>query len=354
VIQVCSVCGTRWNVRDKQRQWCPRCQGALLAPSAVAHSGAHPPAPNPGWNRPGGQGRAPGPGQGPPTGRLPSGYRWIAVRPGAAPSPHRQRRPLGPTPRYQFIPRWGLVDPIAAVDGDSTEPVRGGPSARVIRWTLYTAAAVMLAAAVVHAIRYLLLVINRTSLLPPFVAWTAVWLGVLLSVAVLFAVIGAAVVMTGWLIGRRAAVYAHRGHSDPRSPRELWAGCLIPVVNLVWAPVFLIETATAEETYPRLRKPILVWSLLWVLCTAVSIFGIATSFTDDAQGIADNTVTTTVAYLLAAATVAALARVYFGFERKAVDRPAHRWVIVAADPADQGRRDQSGVAVESGGQEPAA
>ncbi|WP_224187300.1 hypothetical protein, partial [Mycobacterium avium] len=25
MIQVCSQCGTRWNVRDRQREWCPRC-----------------------------------------------------------------------------------------------------------------------------------------------------------------------------------------------------------------------------------------------------------------------------------------------------------------------------------------
>ncbi len=345
MIQVCSVCGTRWNVRDKQRQWCPRCQGSLLPPSAMAQ-----PAPAPqqtGWHRP-----ADAPNQ---AHRLPPGYRWIAVRPGAAPSAPRQRRRLGPTPRYDVIPRWGLFDPVAQLP-PPVEATRTGPSARAVRLTLSTAIGVMIAAAVLHAVRYLLLVINRTTLLPPFVAWTAVWLGVLLSVAVLFAVIGTAVVMAGWLIRRRAAVYAHRGHDDPRSRRALWLGTLIPVVNLVWAPVFVIETATAEEAYPRLRKPILVWWVLWLLCTAVSVFAISTSFTSDPQGIADNTVTATVAYLLSAATVAALMRVYFGFERKPVERPAHRWVIVATDAEgpDQGRSRDREPAVESTGQEPAA
>ncbi|MGB3895235.1 MAG: DUF4328 domain-containing protein, partial [Mycolicibacter sinensis] len=32
MIQVCSRCGTRWNVRDRRRAWCPRCNGALWAP----------------------------------------------------------------------------------------------------------------------------------------------------------------------------------------------------------------------------------------------------------------------------------------------------------------------------------
>ncbi|CAN5403064.1 DUF4328 domain-containing protein [soil metagenome] len=347
MIQVCSVCGTRWNVRDKQRQWCPRCQGALLPPADIPQN-VQAGRPDPGWHRP--TGAAPGPHRAPP------GYRWIAVRPGAAPGPHRQRRQLGPTPRYQVIPRWGLFDQIApATDVESTE-TKGGPSATFVRLTLYVTVGAMLAAAAVHAIRYLLLVINRTTLLPPIVAWSAVWLGVLLSVMVLFAVIGCAVVITGWLIRRRAAVFAHRGQTDPRSARALWAGCLIPVLNLVWAPVFVIETAIAEETYPRLRKPILVWSVLWVLSTGVSVFAIATSFTTDAQGIADNTVTVTFAYLLGAATVVALARVYFGFERKPVERPAHRWVMVAVDSegSDLRRKNESATAVEPSGQEPAA
>lgn len=34
MIQVCSQCGTRWNVRDRQREWCPRCRGRLAAPSS--------------------------------------------------------------------------------------------------------------------------------------------------------------------------------------------------------------------------------------------------------------------------------------------------------------------------------
>ncbi len=96
MIQVCSQCGTRWNVRDKQRSWCPRCNGTLLAPEATAPS---PPAGPNAWR--------PGPRSGP---RLPPGYRWIAVRPGPPPPPRRRRKPLGPTPRYLGIPRWGLVD----------------------------------------------------------------------------------------------------------------------------------------------------------------------------------------------------------------------------------------------------
>ena len=78
VIQVCSQCGTRWNVRDRQRGWCPRCNGALMAP-------VNPPDPR--WS-PGATShpptRPPGPQRGGP--RLPQGFRWIAVRPGPPPA----------------------------------------------------------------------------------------------------------------------------------------------------------------------------------------------------------------------------------------------------------------------------
>ena len=95
MIQVCSRCGTRWNVRDRQRVWCPRCNGTLLAPSrrvTARRSGArvrpHPPCARAVRRRQ----------TGPP--RLPPGYRWIAVRPGAAPPPAAGDANLGPTPRY--------------------------------------------------------------------------------------------------------------------------------------------------------------------------------------------------------------------------------------------------------------
>lgn len=348
MIQVCSACGTRWNVRDKQRAWCPRCHGALLAPSAQADT-----APDPNWGRPGGTPPAQSTQQGGqrPDIRLPPGYRWIAVRPGAAPTSHRKRRQLGPTPRYEYIPRWGLRDYIDPGAGVQAVPPRGGPSARIVRLALTTTAALLAFAALVHVLRYVLLIINRTILLNPAVAFVALWIGVLASVLAIFAIIGCALVLISWLIARRAAVYAHYLQTEPRPAWSLWVGSLVPVVNLFWAPVYVIEMAMAEGVYARLRRPIIVWWVLWALSTLVSIWALATSFTTEAQGIADNTVTMTLAYLFGLAAVVTLGRVYFGFERKPVERPAHRWVVVAAD---QGRTGESGAAVEPEGQEPAA
>jgi hypothetical protein len=337
MIQVCSTCGTRWNVRERRRDWCPRCNGTLLAPTGSDAAGLGTP--------PSGRGR------------LPAGYRWIAVRPGAAPPPRRGRRILGPTPRYAFIPRWGLVDHFAPPDQQQA-PVRAGPSTQMVRTTLIATMAVLAAAALVHLVRYALLIVNRSTLLNPWVAGAATWIGVAVSVIAVFMIVATAVVLTNWLIGRRAAAYAYRGRPDPRAVGRLRAGCLVPLVNLAWAPVFVIELADVEERLHWLRRHIAVWWLVWVASTAVSLFSIATSFATEAQAIADNTVTTIVAYLLALAAVLLVMKVFDGFERQPVEKPSKRWVIVPDDrPSTESPDDtesQNAAAVESEGQNPAA
>ncbi|PXX13153.1 DUF4328 domain-containing protein [Mycolicibacterium moriokaense] len=351
MIQVCSACGTRWNVRDRRRVWCPRCNGALLAPSG--------PPPGAEWGpRPAGS-----PQGSPPRGRaLPPGYRWIAVRPGAAPPPRRGRRPLGPTPRYAVIPRWGLVDHFAAPELQAAPPPRSGPSLGMVRATLISTMVVLGVAALVHVVRYALLIVNRSVLLNKVVALIATWAGVLASVVAVFMVVASAVVLTNWLIARRAAAFAHHRRDDPRPTWALRAGCLVPLVNLFWAPVFVIELAAVEERLNWLRRSIAVWWIVWVFSTAVSGFSIATSFTQDPQGIADNTVTTIVAYLLGLAALLLGMKVFLGFERQPVEQPAKRWVIVRDDQKDEaasaGKQSESepepAAAVESQGQNPAA
>jgi hypothetical protein len=341
MIQVCSSCGTRWNVRDRERQVCPRCQGALMAPSA-------PPAPGAEWSarqaRLGATGAPP---------RLPAGYRWIAVRPGAPPPPRARRRPLGPTPRYPTIPRWGLVEHFDTIDPSATES-RTGPSSSAVRTTLLITVGVLGAAAAMHALRYVLLLINRTVLLNPIVAGAATWLGVALSVVAAFLVVGSIVLLTNWLIARRGAAYEYRGQTDPRDALRLRLGCLAPFVNIFFAPVFVLELAGVENRTSTLRKPIIVWWILWVLSTVVSVFSIATSFTTDPQGIADNTMVTTIAYLTALATLLVAHRVVSGFEQAPVSRPVHRWVMVPDDSPDAQSGGQSARPVESSGQNPAA
>jgi hypothetical protein len=344
MIQVCSRCGTRWNVRDRRREWCPRCQGALLAPSAETPSGPSV------WSAPG-SARA---GHR-PTSRLPPGYRWIAVRPGAAPPARRRRRPLGPTPRYAVIPRWGLIDPATVADDTEEVQPRRGPSPWTVRATLIATAVVLGVAALVHVVRYALLIVNRTTLLPPLVAGAATWLGVLVSVAAILAVVACAVVLTNWLIARRAAAFEYRGLSDPRPLWALRAGCLVPLLNLAWAPVYVIELGAVEDRYPHLRRTIVAWWLTWLASTIIAAFATATSFTQDAQGIANNTVTFTFAYLLSVAAVVLTAQVIQAFERTPVERPVRRWVVVEDRPSDTAESaPESPATVEPEGQEPAA
>jgi hypothetical protein len=228
----------------------------------------------------------------------------------------------------------------------------------MVRATLITTMALLGFAVLMHIVRYALLLINRTVLLNPLLAAVVTWGGVVASVLAAFAVVVTAVVLTNWLIARRAAVFAHHGREDPRSKWQLWAGCLIPLVNLFWAPVYLIELSRAEG---RTGLRITAWWIAWVLSTVVSVFSIATSFASDAQGIANNTVTTTIAYLLALATVVLVLEVFQGFERRPVDRPVKRWVMVATVPG-AGRSEEeseeesteSAPAVEAEDQNPAA
>lgn len=288
------------------------------------------------------------------TPRLPAGFRWIAVRPGSAPPPRHGRRPLGPTPRYTVIPRWGLADRVDQAPATVEKPTRTAPSAPVVRTGLFLSVLVLSITALVYVVRYVLLVVNRNTLLNSIVAFAADWLGVLASLGAIAAVIVSGVLLIRWLIARRAAVFAHHGLPEPRSVRALWAGCAVPLANLLWAPVFVIELAIVEEHYARLRRPIVEWWVAWVLSYLVSAFAIATSFAPDAQGIANNTVLMVFAYLLAAVTLAAAGRVFEGFERKPVERPAHRWVVVPTEGPPRPAAPASGGPVELEGQEPAA
>lgn len=332
MIQVCAQCGTRWNVRDQQRQWCPRCRGALGAPAPTSppRVAGQPPA------------RA-------ATTQLPPGFRWIAVRPGAPPPQRRQRRPLGPTPRYAFIPRWSLPDrPPHLPPPELARPA--GPADTRVRGLLRASRLTFGAAALAYALRYLLLLINRTTLLSTVVAIGADTLVVGVSVAATGVGVLAAVALTRWLVARRATAFAHFGQADPRSARMLWLGCLIPPANLLWAPVFALELARIEGRETLLRTPVRRWWLTWTAASLASAWVAVTRWTPDPQVVADNTVMAMLGYVLATATMITLSRVFEGFAGASAERSAHRWLAVrSTDPASP-----SAPALEMHGAEPAA
>ena len=323
MIQVCSRCGTRWNVRDRQRVWCPRCNGTLLAPSARPVTGPSE------WSarRPHRRCTPTAAAEGPA--RLPPGYRWIAVRPGAAPPARRRQRNLGPTPRYAVIPRWGLVERFDTAEFEQQAEPRRGPSIAALRTTLVATIAALGLAALVHMVRYALLIINRDVLLNPVVAWLATWFG-----------------DPGQCRRPVPAVRQLRA-ADELADRPAVGG-----IQTRWAP----RTSTAVGV--TCRMPGAAGELgmgAGLRSRTGQRRGRSTAFADrsrcggrygccpprcrcspsrpasprDAQGIADNTVTTIVAYLIAMATMVLVGRVLIGFERRPVEKPAKRWVIVA-------------------------
>ena len=231
---------------------------------------------------------------------------------------------------------------------------RRAPSRDLVQMMLITTMVALGAAALMHTAVYGLLLLNRTRLLYPVVAGTAVWLSRIAGAAALVAVVGCAVVLTGWLVARRSAAFTRRRLPETRSRLSLWLGCLVPLVNLFWAPVYVIELAALEGRSVRLGKPIRVWWLLWAASMVLSIFATATRWAQNAQAIGNNAELMVLSYLLALATVAATARVVEDFDRSPVDRPAHHWVIVAAGEPDSPESAKAADALESGDQEPAA
>ncbi|MEZ0052728.1 hypothetical protein ABIA30_003750 [Mycobacterium sp. MAA66] len=284
--------------------------------------------------------------------RTPAGYRWIAVRPGAAPATRRPQQPLGPTPHYNQTPRWGLDQEFEQIVAEPEE-VRTGPSQTMVQTATVVAIGALAAAALIHVVRYVLLLINRTILLNPWVAGAGTWLGVAASVIAAFAVVTVAVVLTNWLVARRAEAYERVGATEPRQRWWLRLASLVPVLNLFWAPVFVIELATVENRLRRLRRSIVTWWAVWVVATLLAVWSVATSFTSDPQGIADNTVSTTVAYLAGLAALVLVHKVYSGFEGAEVGLPGQRWVITDPGTPSESAPD-SVVPVEQDDEEPAA
>lgn len=378
MIQVCSQCGTRWNVRDRQRSWCPRCGGTLLAPSVMQWT---PPQGGPGLSSPPQATPTPptqphGPAQ--PQGkrspqaassRLAPGYRWVALRPGAPPRRRLRRGPLGPTPRYPVVPRWGLQQHFD-VAGDEQAREHAGPQPATVRIMLVATMVALGVAAFAHVLRYALMLINRSVLLHPWIAAAAVVFGVLASLVALVILGITAVILVKWLVARRAAAYAERGQTDPHPAAQVWALTLIPGINVVFAPVYVIELATVEGRLTRLHRPIVVWWIVWALSAVVALWSVidtvvVTFFASSTQNLADDNVTVAVGYLLALATVLLVLRVYLGFEGAPGERSTKRWVVVAtepdasqpndpAHPAVAADESESAVPVETRGQNPAA
>ncbi|GAB3134050.1 hypothetical protein GCM10027289_25070 [Tsukamurella serpentis] len=266
----------------------------------------------------------------------PPRVRWLARRPPETlPVPRPPSPGPLPTPRYRNIPRWGLRQDFTPV---RPRPESAAESAAVVTpFALrLTIVGVFLAAGAEFA-AYLLLVVNRSGPVPAWLAWPATvavfalgWLAVIL-------VTGLFVVLTLWLQAVRERTYAVLGTTEPRPRWQVWLYCLVPVVNLVTAPVLLVELVNAQDRAAPQRADgrvlfIRRWWAAWVLLTIVTLGCVA--YSRAAGGLqhgADSMVYTTLTYLLAGAFLVVTARGVRLIERgpRAAEREEQvRWLAV--------------------------
>lgn len=228
--------------------------------------------------------------------------RWTADRPAEArPAPRPQRRTVtGSTPSYRFIPRWGLADTVPDEDIAKAATVEPAALQRTLSLTTYSLAA----AAVVHLIRYILVVINRSTPI-------SVWLDLLTSAAVLvfgvcafIAMVFALYAFARWLLSARAAAFADADRSDPRPKRLQYLLAAVPLVNVVGAPLLLAEAAltTADPTkaIERIKKVALAWALVNLLALVAIGYRIGSWFSDSVQVSADSLAITTLTFAVSA------------------------------------------------------
>ena len=64
--------------------------------------------------------------------------------------------------------------------------------------------------------RYVLLIINKDVLLNSLVALLGTWVPVAVGAIAMFAVVGCALLLTEWLIARRAGAFKRFDDGDPR------------------------------------------------------------------------------------------------------------------------------------------
>ncbi|PTR22520.1 uncharacterized protein DUF4328 [Rhodococcus sp. OK519] len=257
VVQVCARCASQWPVAGAPAQWCPRCQGVLLSPVDT---------------------RRPAP----PSGR---NFRWVARSPYPPEVRRRGRASRGPTPRYRYIPRWGLLDPPPE---ERDERVGRTEVVADLAPTLLACAALVFGlATVAECFRYGLLVFNRVRLVDPLtlaisdaMVWSTQLSAPLVAVAAAFAV-------ACRLRVERARVFAERGLADPRSLRELLVGVLLPGLNLVMPGVYLTEIVDGDR---RLRRAVRLWWTSWIAGGILVVANVLWRNQDSLQARADGVV----------------------------------------------------------------
>lgn len=261
--------------------------------------------------------------------------RWVARRPPEAiptPRPPRSDRPAG-IPRYLYIPTWGLRDtpPQAATPVDRTAVLQAALIV-ALRWL----AIALAAQTVAHLLRYVIVVVNRSTPIPGWLAGTSAVLVIFCGVVALAGYVYATVVFVRWLISLRHDAHRARGLLDPRRRWQVIVLGGVPLVNVIGAPLLIREVTDLRtdldpaRTRDRLTR---VW-VAWAVVNAVAIVAIITRIVAAGSGSIQTAANALVAVIVSSAVSAVfawwLARrlevVFAGAQHDPV--PSHRWVVV--------------------------
>ena len=183
----------------------------------------------------------------------------------------RPRAAVGPRliPRYPYIPAWGLRDVPRPAD---TAARPWDPSADLPPILRITGIA-LTAMAVAHALRYILLVVNRSTPVPRWLdllTLVGVWLtGIGALLLFVLAVVG----FVTWVRALRVDAYRRRGEQDPRRGWVVGLLAGLPVVNVIGAPWMIREAMLLcpdlSERLP-LRRATKIW-VAWLIVNLVAL-----------------------------------------------------------------------------------
>lgn len=185
-----------------------------------------------------------------------------------------------------------------------------------VRVTMLVAAAVLAVAALAHVLRYVLLLINRTTLLSPLVANGSLLMGVLVQP------------------GRNSRRHRRRSRCDGVAHHPPGRGVQAPRTagpRPGMGPVGGVPGARRQSRLGTGLRPGAdrtpstpirdcadrsSWWIAWIVATLISGWAIWTSGATEARAVADNTVTVVIAYLAGLAVMLLLLRVFDGFVRR--------------------------------------
>ncbi|MFC0316171.1 DUF4328 domain-containing protein [Gordonia phosphorivorans] len=262
------------------RATCPRCGGNLVVldaqtrravqVAAPAQAPPRPPAPMPPTPMP--PTPMPGARRAAPA-RTP--LRWVAHRPLNTLPPTRPPRAVreSRTPRYTYLPLWGLHDVVPAPESDAVAAPDPG---RRLRWALQIVWPILAVAAGLQLLRYALLMLNRSHPIPYWLDLAVVWLLLFAGAAATGAAIWALVLFARWLVAARESAYAAVAARDPRRRWLVIAGAVTPFVNVVTAPFLLLEAAAAvgADQAQRVRPAINRVAVAWALVSGVGLIAL--------------------------------------------------------------------------------